>query len=123
MYCAVPRSPNGGANLVSRGAQPSGRSEVYISTFPEAIETNAQPVSRDGEEFPAWSRDGRELFYWNDDAMMVVVIDTGLDGSPSEPQELLRADYVDGDLFGRLYDVAEDGRFLLMKTQTPPSTS
>jgi hypothetical protein len=31
-----------------------------------------------------------------------------------------RPDYFDGDLFGRLYDVAKDGRFLMLKAQSPP---
>jgi len=51
--------------------------------------------------------------------MMAVAIDDGLDLSRQEPRELFRGDYLSGDLFGRSYDVHPDGRFLMMKEQSP----
>jgi Tol biopolymer transport system component len=39
----------------------SGQREVYLQSFPE--ETSRRQVSTDGGTDPAWSADGRELFY------------------------------------------------------------
>jgi Tol biopolymer transport system component len=39
----------------------SGRSEVYVTSFPDREQTLT--VSRQGGYAPAWSRDGRKLFY------------------------------------------------------------
>ena len=49
----------------------SGRNDVYVQPFP-----GPGPkwlVSTDGGIDPVWSRDGRELFYRQDDQMMVAV--------------------------------------------------
>lgn len=52
-------SPDGG--WVAYSSNESGRSEVYVQTFPTA--GNKQGVSDDGGVSPAWSRDGTELYY------------------------------------------------------------
>jgi len=52
-------SPDGGWSAYS--SNESGRSEVYVQTFPKA--GNKQGVSDDGGISPAWSRDGTELYY------------------------------------------------------------
>ena len=39
----------------------TGRHEVYVTSFPDRRQTLA--VSRDAGMSPAWSRDGRRLFY------------------------------------------------------------
>ena len=110
-------SPEG--HLIAYSSTESGRSEVYVSTFPEGIRPNRQRVSRDGGGYPVWSRDGAELFFRSGRAMMAVAIADGLDLSRHEPRELFSGDYVSGDLFGRSYDVHPDGRFLMMKEQSP----
>jgi len=110
-------SPNG--RLIAYSSTETGRSEVYVSTFSEGIRPNRQPVSHDGGGYPVWSRDGTELFFRSGRAMMAVAIDDGLDLSRQEPRELFRGDYLSGDLFGRSYDVHPDGRFLMMKEQSP----
>ena len=50
-------SPDG--RFLAYSSTESGRSEVYVSPFPE-VDQDRRPVSRDGGMFPAWSRDGKE---------------------------------------------------------------
>jgi Tol biopolymer transport system component len=53
----------------------SGRNEVYVRPFPNVNEQR-WTVSTAGGQSPAWSPDGRELFYMNAAAMMAVSIQT-----------------------------------------------
>jgi len=52
-------SPDG--RLVAYSSDESGRTEVYVVTFPEPA--GKWQVSQEGGDEPRWSRDGRELFY------------------------------------------------------------
>ena len=52
----------------------SGHPEVYVQPFPGLA--GKWQVSTTGGAEPRWSRDGRELFYWSGDKMMVVEIET-----------------------------------------------
>jgi serine/threonine-protein kinase len=56
----------------------SGRFEIYVQAFPEPAQQ--QLVSPDGGEDPMWSRDGRELFYWNPQRQLISLrVSTGDD--------------------------------------------
>lgn len=98
----------------------SGREEVYARPYPGP----GHPVqlSTNGGTRPAWSHDGGEIFYRKPSkvgpltsSFFAVRID--IDGDrliPSLPQELFEGSYrIGGPL--RTYDVAWDGRFLLIK--------
>ena len=95
----------------------SGVSEIYLMSFPDAAHRTA--VSNGGGSNPRWSKDGRELYYrthipeQGDGHMMAVSVDT----TGSEPKigtpRILFATPFQGD-----FDVAPDGRFLLLK-RTP----
>ena len=52
----------------------SGRDEVYVEPFPGPGER--VPISSDGGLQPVWSRDRRELFYRQGDALMAVPVAT-----------------------------------------------
>ncbi len=106
-------SPDG--QFLAYSSTESGRSEIYVSPFP-AVDQDRWPVSRNGGTYPAWSRDGKELFYLNDGAMMAARRAASPDLSWNEPTELFSGDYVQSDVFERPYDVAPDGRFLMMKS-------
>jgi len=105
-------SPDG--RFLAYSSTESGRSEVYVSPFPQ-VDQDRWPVSRDGGTFPAWSRDGKELFYVNDGAMMAARRAAAPDLSWGDPTALFPADYIWSEIFGRPFDVAPDGRFLMMK--------
>jgi Tol biopolymer transport system component len=87
----------------------SGRKEVYITPYPAG---GAQyQVSTSGGERPVWRRDGKEIYYREGLTIMVVEVNTK--ASPvefSSPKALF--ELASGNLNGRYYDVAPDGRFL-----------
>jgi len=104
-------SPDG--KFLAYTSTESGKSQVYVSPFP-AVARNRWPVSRDGGAFPAWSRDGRELFYLFEGAMMSSRRTRDGPGW-EEPSQLFEGDYLQSDVFGRPYDIGSDGRFLMMR--------
>jgi Tol biopolymer transport system component len=103
----------------------SGRVNVYVTRFPEA--TGKWPVSPSGGSHPAWSRDGRELYYRAPNgAIMSVPIERGAEFAPGPPAPLFTPKVVPGGLgLGMFYDVAPDGRFLVtvfVERITTPAT-
>ena len=95
----------------------SGRTEVYISPFPAG--GARYQVSTTGGERPTWRHDGKEIYYREGLRIMAVDVNTkaGLIalGVPKPLFELAA-----GNLSGRYYDVAPDGRFL---ANTSPLTA
>ena len=64
---------------------------------------------------PVWSADGRELFYRRGQAMIAVAVENkGNDFSFAPPQQLFSGPFVQISEASRSYDVARDGRFLMM---------
>jgi dipeptidyl aminopeptidase/acylaminoacyl peptidase len=93
----------------------SGRSEVYARRYP-AFDQPVQ-VTRDGGDAPTWSADGRELFFVRSQGLYAVGF---ADGHPGEARQLIglrqrghRNGLIGPSTFGRSYDVARDGRFLM----------
>jgi eukaryotic-like serine/threonine-protein kinase len=102
----------------------SGRREIYVRPFPSLDEGRWQ-VSNTGGIKPAWSRNGRELFYLSDGQMMAVPITagTGAEFTFGRPVRLFSTrDYYNG-LQGRNYDVAPDGRFVFIKQPADTTTN
>jgi len=95
----------------------SGRNEVYVTPFPGG---GAQyQVSTGGGERPVWRRDGKEIYYREGLRMMAVEVKTkagSLELSKPTPLFELAA----GNINGRYYDVAPDGRLL---ANTSPLTA
>ena len=96
----------------------SGGEEIFICAFP-SLESRAQ-ISTGGGTEPLWSRDGTELFYRNGDEMMAVrVLATAPELEVSRPRVLFEGHFLGGlDLGGNPatnYDVASDGRFLMIQ--------
>ena len=95
-----------------------GRFEVFVRPFPD-VGAGVWTISTGGGQQPAWSRDGRELFYLSLDGTMRAAAvhprDTSFDWGP--PAVLFRGDYVlsSAGNVARHYDVAPDGRFLMLK--------
>ena len=67
----------------------SGRNEVLVQSFPEPGRQDTG--STGGGIEPVWSRDGRELFYLNGDAMMAVEIRTSPTLTVGAPGRCTRA--------------------------------
>ncbi len=94
----------------------SGRTEVYVG--PSAGSGSAVQFSIQGGTSPAWSRDGREVFYRQDRKFIAVKIDVNGNrltaGPPTELFEDVESGYANSGPV-RSYDVAPDGRFLVIK--------
>ena len=89
----------------------SGRNEVYVERFPDL--GDRLRISTDGGTAPLWSHDGTELYYREGRAVMAVPVETGDSFTAGPPETLFEGPYLD-DL-ARNYDLAPDGRFLMIK--------
>jgi Tol biopolymer transport system component len=106
---SAPRfAPQGG--WIAYHSDESGQVEIYVRQFPGT--ERAEPVSPGRE--PVWSPDGRELFYRSGDRMMAVEIQTEPEFESGEPVELWKRPYFSQDRLFTRYDVASDGRFLML---------
>ena len=105
----------------------SGRREVYVQPYPGPGPRTQ--ISVEGGMSPAWARNGRELFYrvlsggrWGGKRkMMAVKITTDPTFIAGKPRMLFEeAGYQPSEPF-RSYDVAADGRFLMLEMAEQPS--
>ncbi len=103
----------------------SGQPEVYVRPFPNTAGGKWQ-ISTDGGIEPAWSRDGSELFFRNLDGQSIEVADMQRGPSVATRQLLLNLppqnDY-ERNQRNRLYDVAPDGRFVMIQRPGTPDVS
>jgi hypothetical protein len=91
----------------------SGTSQFYVQPYPGP--GKRVTVSTDGAIEPAWSRDGRELFYRNGDAMLSVSVKIpGTEFLPEKPVVLFHGVFL-ATTPTRMYDIAPDGRFLMIQ--------
>ena len=88
----------------------SNRSEVFIQGYPDA--GLRRQVSVGGGVRPVWRRDGKELFFRIGNRVFGVSIDTTSGLQWGRPQLLFQ---FNGPAATADYDVAPDGRFLLIK--------
>ena len=106
-------SPNG--RWVAYVSDQTGRPEVWVRPFPGP----GAPVrvSSDGGAEPLWARNGTELFYQNGRKMMAAGASYGESTIEFKPSQVLfEGGFVpyDGNV-PRTYDVAKDGRFLMIR--------
>ena len=115
-------SPDG--RWIAYASNESGRFEVYARPYPGP--GAKLQASNDGGFEPAWSRDGRELFYRNGPKMMAVAVRPGSPSSFGRPVTIFEKSglYSEPNLERRLYDVAPDGtRFVMLRaiaSESPP---
>lgn len=108
-------SPDG--RWLAYSALTTGRSEIWVQPFPSGPPTRLS--DRGGFE-PIWSPSGRELFYLEDQKMMVVAVQTVGRFSAGEPVTLFEGPYL-RSAQPPSYDVLPDGRFLMIKPTQPVS--
>jgi Tol biopolymer transport system component len=98
----------------------TGRPEVFVAR-PDAA--GARQASVGGGTSPVWARDGRQLFYRAGDDVVSVAI--GADPVPSlaPPRRLFSGRFEEPARpdWPRNYDVAPDGRFLMIRQTYTPS--
>ena len=101
----------------------SGTDEVYVQPYPGP--GPRKRISNGGGSAPAWSRDGRELFYWVSTGagrrMMAVPITTTPSCTAGVPQKLFEGRYGTQALV-RGYDVTADGQrfYFAQYNERPP---
>jgi len=103
-------SPDG--RWIAYASDESGRWEVYVEQYPgPGVKTM---VSTEGGFQPVWSRDGKELFYRCGDKMIAAQIETQPEFRVTRIEELFEGKYL-CRVNRRDYDVAPDGRFLMIQ--------
>ena len=112
---------------IAYSSNESGAQEVYVQAFPGPGQTHR--ISRTGGSNPAWSRDGRELFYFRDGGgprplrrqMFAADVSTTGDFKYSVPRQLFEGPYLSTAPL-RSYDVTADGQFIMVRQQPPPTS-
>ena len=114
-------SPDG--RWMAYDSNESGQNQIYVRPFPNVNDAQQQ-VSTEGGRTPAWSPDGRELFFVNRPSMMSVPVKLTpafVRGQSSQavrrPRDRDRRPVwrAGGGSTLRTYDVAPDGRFLMIR--------
>jgi eukaryotic-like serine/threonine-protein kinase len=119
-------SPDG--HWVVYTSNESGVKEVYVQPFPVSS-GGKWVVSNGGGSQPRWSRDGKELFYFAPDSMLmeVSVTTTGGTFQPGVPKPLFRAAILGGTGGGPgaawRWDISPDGKRFLMDTALEEATA
>jgi Tol biopolymer transport system component len=112
-------SPDG--RWVAYVSNESGAQQVYVVPFPDANNGKWQ-VSPSGGSQPRWRRDGREIFYINDDVLMAATVSAagaGLQIGAAQPLFKFR----NAGLNRSNYDVAADGQRFLFETRVDDASS
>jgi len=95
----------------------SRRKEVYVQRFP--LSGPRVQASRDGGEEPAWSRSGSELFFRQGRGMFAVQVLGDEQPTLTDPQLLFTGRFHFNLYSTNTYDVAADGRFLMVEEPPP----
>jgi serine/threonine protein kinase len=107
-------SPDG--RWLAYGSTRSGQFEVYVTSYPDA--QGRWQVSRAGGRQPAWSHDGKELFYRDFSGALITVPVTLTPSFSAGPGRKLFEDAAyhgaGSSLSDRTYDVTRDGRRFVM---------
>jgi len=107
-------SPN--SDLIAYSTNESGNYQIVVQTFPDASGGKWQ-ISANGGFEPKWRRDGRELYYLGADGKLMSVSIAGPPFSAGRPVELFQTPLAVNraqPTRDRRYDVAPDGRFLMV---------
>ena len=88
--------------------------QVYVRPFPD-VQSDLWKISTARGQTPAWSADGKELFYAATNGFMAVSVTTSPSFSAGKPKLLFDGPYLLSGP-GRNYDLSSDGqRFLMIK--------
>ena len=105
----VALSPDG--RWLAYQSNESGRFEIYVQRFPSG--GRKLQISTDGGGVPQWSRNGREIFYRNQNRMMVVAVrepaDSASDLQIEKPRVLFEGGYEP------VFSLTPDERFVMIR--------
>jgi hypothetical protein len=110
-------SPDG--RWIAYVSDDTGQSEVYVRPFPGP--GAPLTISTGGGVEPRWARDGRELYYRSGNRMMAVKVESGGALAPGAPTALFEGRFEMKGYGGSSanYDVARDGRFIMVRRKNP----
>jgi len=103
-------SPDG--RWIAYVSDEAGQFEVYVHPF--AGRGSRVRVSSGGGEEPAWSADGRELFYRRGRQLLAAPVRSSSGLEVGKATVLFEGSYHDNIAPTRSYDVTPDGRFLMV---------
>ena len=96
----------------------TGRDEIYVGAYPGLSEP--MRISSNGGSDPVWAKSGRELYYLEGRNMMAVPVPVQTTSVfRVGPATKLFESHAGGVFPNVSYDVAADGRFLMIKGGTP----
>ncbi|HEY7029133.1 MAG TPA: protein kinase [Gemmatimonadales bacterium] len=120
---AIAISPDG--RWLAYESNETGTTEVYLRPFPNTNSGKWQ-ISNGGGVAPLWARNGRELFYVSANRdMMVATFVPGTQPVIGSPRVLFHFQddlYMTSQEFYTPFDVAQDGRFIMARAETPAAT-
>jgi serine/threonine-protein kinase len=120
-YLATPASEAEGAfspdgRWVAYQSSESGREEVYVRPFP--MRGGKWQISVDGGSHPRWRRNGKEIYYRRENAVMVVPVDVSGEAlHAGTAQKVFDGPFLQATLGGNTYadyDVSPDGQSFAM---------
>jgi eukaryotic-like serine/threonine-protein kinase len=116
-------SPDG--RWIAYEATETGERAIFVRPFPD-VSAARWRISSAGGSSAVWARDGQTLFYRSGQAIMAVAIRGATPAEWGAPERLFEGTYffIEGP---EMFDVAADGRFLLLKVgddqrKTTPDT-
>ena len=96
---------------LAHSSDETGEFEIYVRAYPEG--GPRAPISVGGGSWVTWAADSQELYYRLGPAMMAVGFDPSTGRATGPPTELFSGGYAQPNT-GRNYDLAPDGRFLMI---------
>jgi hypothetical protein len=110
-------SPDG--HWIAYVSDEEGKFEIYVRSFPSFQKKSK--ISAEGGIEVVWAPNGRELYWRNGNKMMVAAFQ-GMNGVPAGTPRVLfdRSGYSPGMPAIAQYDVARDGRFVMVQEGSPP---
>ena len=107
-------SPDG--HWVAYDSNVSAQQEIYVERYPELGKRTR--ISTGGGRIPLWSPNGRELFFSSLDSrqMLAVPVQSGPTLVAGPPRVLFEFTMAAPGGGGRPYDLAPDGRFLIIRS-------
>lgn len=99
-------------------SEEAGRYEIFVTAYPGP--GPRRQVTTEGGVEVRWSRDGRELYYRSGDRMTAVEIETTPLLRVGRARQLFEGRFAKGAAGLPAYDVAPDGRFLMMRAESEP---
>ncbi len=103
----------------------SGQDEIYVRPFPN-VNDGKWILSSDGRQDPLWSGDGSELFYRSNGGQTINVV--SMTRGPGAASSRVLVDLPASSNYelnpsNRLFEVAADGRFLMLRRAAVPDVS